>query len=87
MPKTVLLCGMSKAYRVVFQCPKDGHNINFQKKCSKASLSDDEAMELFGDEQLSCTNPNCGWRGKASKARLLRVLPFYWVLSAATSAS
>jgi hypothetical protein len=76
---------MSKAYRVVFECPKDGHNINFQRKCSKASLSDDEAMELFGDEKISCTNPSCGWSGKANKARLLRVLPFYWVFLPATT--
>ncbi len=83
--KNVLLCSMNKAYRVVFQCPKDGNNINFQKKCSKSSLSDDEAMELFGNEQISCTNPSCGWRGKASKARLLRVLPFNWIFSPATT--
>jgi hypothetical protein len=75
---------MSKAYRIVFECPKSGHNINFQRKCSAASLSDIQAMELFGDEQISCTDPNCGWHGKASKTKLLRILPFYWVFSPTT---
>jgi hypothetical protein len=75
---------MSNAYRIVFECPKGGHDINFQRKCSVASLSDIEAMEMFGDEQISCTDPNCGWHGKASKTKLLRILPFYWVLSPTT---
>ncbi|PYU28208.1 MAG: hypothetical protein DMG31_20670 [Acidobacteria bacterium] len=75
---------MSKAYRIVFECPKDGHDINFQRKCSAASLSDSEAMKMFGDEQISCTNADCGWHGKASKTRLLRILPFYWVFSPTT---
>jgi hypothetical protein len=77
----LVLWTMSKAYRIVFECPKGGHNINFQRKCSAPSLSDIEAMEMFGDEQISCTNPDCGWHGKASKTKLLRILPFYWVLS------
>ena len=38
---------MSKAYRVVFECPKGGHNINLQRKCTKPSLSEIEAMEMF----------------------------------------
>ena len=71
---------MSLAYRIVFECPKGGHNINLQKKCS-TRLSEAEAMEMFGDEQLSCSNPTCGWHGKASKARVLRMLPFDWILS------
>ena len=75
---------MSKAYRVVFECPKGGHNINFQRKVSKASLSDTEAMEMFGDEEISCTNRDCGWRGKASKTKLLRILPFDWIFVPAT---
>ena len=80
----LVLWSMSKAYRIVFECPKGGHDINFQRKCSAASLSDDQAMKMFGDEQLSCTDPNCGWHGKASKTRLLRIMPFYWVLSPTT---
>jgi len=68
---------MSRAYRIVFECPK-GHHINFQRKCSAASLSEIEAIEMFGDEQISCT---CGWHAKASKAKVLRILPFTWVLS------
>jgi hypothetical protein len=74
---------MSKAYRIVFECPKSGHNINIQRKC-QTSLSHTDAMELFGGEQLSCTSPNCDWQGKASNAKLLHIQPFYWVLSPAT---
>ena len=80
----VLLWNMSKAYRVVFECPKSRHNINLQRKCANASLSETEAMQMFGDEEISCTNPNCGWHGKASATKLLRILPFNWILSAAT---
>jgi hypothetical protein len=80
----LVLWNMSKAYRLVFECPKGHHDINFQRKCSAASLSDDQAMKMFGDEQISCSDPNCGWHGKASKTRLLRILPFYWVLSPTT---
>jgi hypothetical protein len=76
---------MNKAYRVVFACPKGGHNINLQRKCSKASLSEDEAMEMFGDEKIACDSPNCGWNGKVSKMRLLRILPFNWVFSPSAS--
>jgi hypothetical protein len=75
---------MSKAYRIVFECPKGGHDINFQRKCSVVSLSDSKAMEMFGDEHISCSDPHCGWHGKASKTKLLRILPFYWVVSPAT---
>ena len=68
---------------MVFECPNGRHNINLQKKCNNTSLSEDEVMELFGDEEISCTDRNCGWHGKASKTRLLRILPFNWVLSPA----
>ena len=36
-----------------------------------------EAMEMFETRNL-CINPNCGWHGKASKTKLLRILPFNW---------
>jgi hypothetical protein len=71
---------MIKAYRVVFHCPK-GHSINLQRKCSKSSLSTSEAMELFGNQQISCEHARCGWRGKASAAKVIQVLAFNWVLS------
>jgi hypothetical protein len=74
---------MSLAYRIVFECPK-GHSINLQKKCSNMSLSETEAMKLFGDEELSCPHANCGWRGKASDAKLRRILRFNWILAPAT---
>ena len=45
---------------------------------------DIEAMEIFGDEQISCNDPNCGWHGKASKTKLLRILQFYWLFSPTT---
>jgi hypothetical protein len=35
--------------------------------------------EIFGDVELSCQRLKCGWHGKASTARLLRILPFNWV--------
>jgi hypothetical protein len=73
---------MSLAYRIVFECPQSHHTINLQKKCSSVSLSEAEAMQIFGDEELVCTNANCGWHGKASKTKLLRILPFNWILSA-----
>jgi hypothetical protein len=41
---------MSLAYRIVFECP-NGYNINLQKKCGNVSLSETEAMKLFGDEE------------------------------------
>jgi len=74
---------MSLAYRIVFECP-NGHYINLERKCHQASLSEAEAMKIFGDEELSCANHSCGWHGKASKAKLLRILPFNWILSPAT---
>jgi len=74
---------MSQAYRMVFLCP-NGHNMNLQRKCRKPSLSETEASKIFGNEQMSCAHPDCGWRGKASKARLLRILPFNWIFSPAT---
>lgn len=79
----VLVWSMSLAYRLVFECP-NGHNINLQKKCDTVSLSEDQAMKLFGDEELSCLSANCGWHGKASKTRLVRILPFNWIFSPAT---
>ena len=75
---------MSKAYRLVFECPKGRHNINLQKKCHRPSLSQTEAMEIFGKEQIACASPDCGWHGKASKTKLLRIVPFDWVFSPAT---
>jgi hypothetical protein len=76
----VLLWIMSLAYQIVFECPH-GHNINLQKKCGNVSLSQAEAMKLFGDEELSC---KCGWHGKASETKVVRILPFNWILSPAT---
>jgi hypothetical protein len=75
---------MSLAYRMVFECPKDRKNINLEKKCRSTSLSEAEAMKMFGNEDISCSNPACGWHGKASRTRLLRILPFNWVLAPAT---
>lgn len=70
------------AYRMIFECPKGHHNINLERK-SGGSLSEAEAMKVFGNEKLACTSPNCGWHGKASKTRLLRLMPFNWILSPA----
>jgi len=74
---------MSQAYRIVFECPKSHHNINLQRKVSKPNLSDDEAIEMFGEEEISCSNEKCGWHGKASGAKVLRILPFNWLFQPA----
>jgi len=74
---------MNKAYRFIFVCPKGGHDISLQRKCSRAWLSELEAMELLGGEEISCAHPHCGWRGKASKTKLRRILPFNWIFSPA----
>lgn len=74
---------MSQAYRVVFECPKGGHNINVQRRCAKASLTEAEAKLMFKKEEITCGDPHCGWRGKASRTKLLRILPFNWILSPA----
>jgi predicted RNA-binding Zn-ribbon protein involved in translation (DUF1610 family) len=75
---------MSQAYQVVFECPKGGHLINLLRKCARASLSKEEALKLFGNEPISCQSPKCGWRGKVSKTKVLRILPFNWILSPAS---
>jgi hypothetical protein len=75
---------MSLAYRIVFECPKGHHTINLQKKSTNTPISEDQVMEMFGDEEVACTQANCGWRGKASKTKLLRLLPFNWILAPAT---
>jgi len=74
---------MNNAYRFVLECP-NGHNINLQRKCSKDSLSETEAMKILGHEDISCQEAKCGWQGKALKTRLLRILPFNWILSPST---
>jgi len=67
---------------MVFVCPKGGHYINLQRKCARATLSERDAAELFGKEEVSC--PECGWHGSVSKTKLLRILPFNWIFSPAT---
>ncbi len=39
---------------------------------------------MFGNVEIACVDPNCGWHGKASKTKLLRILPFDWIFSPAT---
>jgi hypothetical protein len=80
----VLRWHVNKAYQIVFKCPKSGHNINLQKKSAQASLSESEAMKMFGNEEISCSDPHCRWQGKASRTELLRIVPFTWILSPAT---
>jgi hypothetical protein len=72
---------MSNAYQFVFACPKGGHIISLPRKCSNVSLSEIEAMGLVGKENIICEHAKCGWRGKAAKAKLLRILPFNWIFS------
>ena len=56
---------MSKAYQIVFECPKGGHKVSLQRKSPKTSLSEVEAKKMFEGEEISCGH--CGWRGKVSK--------------------
>ena len=71
---------MNNAYQFVLECPS-GHNINLQRKYNKDSLSETEAMKILRGEDVSCQKANCGWHGKASKARLLGISPFNWILA------
>lgn len=80
----MLLLVVNRAYQIVFKCPKGRHNINLQKRCAKSSLSEIEAMQMFGNEEISCSDPSCRWHGKASKSEVLRIVPFNWILSPAT---
>ena len=75
---------MSKAYRIVFECPRGFHNINLQRKYPKASLSEAEAKKLFVDEEILCHEPHCGWKGRAKRLKLRQIVPFDWVYSPAT---
>lgn len=75
---------MSRAYQILFKCPKSRHTISLQKKCQKPALSQAEAMEMFGNEEIFCTDANCRWHGKASKSEFLRIVPFTWIVSTAT---
>ena len=74
-----------KAYSIVFECPKGGHNINLQRKLSQTSLSLTEAMTKFGNLEISCPDPGCGWHGKASKTKITQVVPFNWILAPASA--
>ena len=80
----MLLLGVNRAYQIIFKCPKGRHNINLQRKCISASLSETEVMEMFGNEQITCGDPSCRWHGKASKLEVLRIIPFNWILSPVT---
>jgi hypothetical protein len=72
---------MSNAYQVVFECRKCHQRIGVPRKSSKASLSEDEARKMFAGEDIQC--PECRWRGKASRIKLLRIVPFNWICSPA----
>lgn len=74
-----LQCSMSKAYQLVFECPKGGHNVSLQRKSRKTSLSEVEAKEMFEGVEISCGH--CDWHGKVSKMRLRQIVPFDWVYS------
>jgi hypothetical protein len=41
-------------------------------------------MGLVGNDFIACEHAKCGWRGKAAKAKLLRILPFDWIFSPVT---
>ena len=77
--------GAMKAYSVVFECPRGGHNINLQRRLSQPSLSVTEAMTIFGKLELSCPEPGCGWHGKASSTKVMQIVPFIWILAPAST--
>jgi hypothetical protein len=72
---------MSKAHQVIFECPKCKQNISIQRKSAKASLSVVEARETFAGEEIHCDKPDCRWHGKASRLKLLEIVPFDWIYS------
>ena len=76
---TVVIMLVMKAYSVVFECPKGGHNINLQRKLSQPSLSATEAMTMFGNLEISCPDEVCGWHGKASSTKVVQIVPFTWI--------
>lgn len=77
--------GGMNAYSVVFECPKGGHHINVQRKVSKSSLSVTEAMTMFGKLEISCSDPACGWHGKASRTNVVQIVPFNWIFAPASA--
>jgi hypothetical protein len=72
---------MSKAYRIVFECPRGFHNINVQKKSPKSTLSEAEAKAMFVHEEILCNEPHCGWKGRAARLKLRQIVPFDWIYS------
>ena len=34
---------------------------------------------MFAGEEIYCDKPDCGWHGKASRLKLLQIVPFDWV--------
>jgi hypothetical protein len=75
---------MSNAYQFIFECRKCRQNISVARKSSKPSLSEVESKKMFAGEEIRCDKADCGWHGKASRIRLLRVVPFQWIYSPAT---
>jgi hypothetical protein len=73
-----------KAYRIVFECPKGGHYINLQRKLSQPTLSATEATAMFRNVKICCTHHECGWRGKASKTKVVQIESFNWILAPAS---
>jgi hypothetical protein len=72
---------MSNAYQFVFECRKCHQRIGVPRRSSKAVVTEAEVRKMFAGEEIQC--PECRWRGKASKIRLLRVVPFNWICSSA----
>ena len=79
--RSCILGIMSNAYQFEFECRKCHQRIGVPRKSSKASLSEPEVRKMFAGEEIQC--PECRWRGKASRIKLLRVVPFNWICSSA----
>lgn len=76
-----ILGPMSNAFQFVFECRKCHQKIGVPRKSCKSSVTEAEVRKMFAGEEVQC--PECRWRGKASRIKLLRIVPFNWICSPA----
>jgi len=62
---------MNNSYHLLLECPKCRGNISVKSKTPTIPSAD----------QIACA---CGWKGRATRTRLLRALPFNWIYSKAS---
>jgi len=71
---------MNNAYQFTFECPKGGHKISLQRRSVEMNLSESDVKKMLVGQDISCCEHNCGWRGKASRLKLLQITPFQWIV-------